>query len=181
MITIRCTRDNGMLTEFAPMRRSVEAALLDLLKYELGYGGQVVDFTATSITVRTHCMAALDVVRFEGPESDIAPLRVAASIFGAVRGPVQEVAFQPRFEMLSAGRGGIRAFDAVHVMPLLLGNLSWRVAAAVVTGIDPSEVKRVCSLSDEDFVAAMELARAEGCGLYDIVTATTPDTEAPRA
>lgn len=80
MITISDQRTRGNERPFPPIeaRRTPAAALRHLVMYELGYGGDVIDITETSVTVRTNVLDCVDTVTFSGTYAEMHPLVEAA-------------------------------------------------------------------------------------------------------
>lgn len=75
MIQITGMRDkgNGEVYHDTPKSVSLEAAIRNFIKFELGYGGQITTMHDTGVTVNTRVMGCVDTTVFSGlrPEFDL--------------------------------------------------------------------------------------------------------------
>lgn len=61
-------------------------AVTHILRFELGWGGRVIEATETSLTLRTSCMSKVDVDTYSGTPAEMETLHRAVSIWAQLRG-----------------------------------------------------------------------------------------------
>jgi len=89
--------------------RSFEDALCSLIKYEMGYGGQVREVTPTKIVVQTRVLSKIDIVTVESSEEEMVPLLVALHLWVEAAGRVTVEAWHERLvQMFGNPDGTIR-------------------------------------------------------------------------
>lgn len=150
----------------------IDDALVRLVKFELGYGGQVIniDFEASKslVTVETFVMNCRDVTEFQGSSSDMAPLVHIASAHARL------MATKYKSKMLEE--------VVAHVMevtggnPLLIklgagiiqGEVTLRYLMAALAGFDEDTTDRLSKMRVEDIAAVVTLVHQGDC---DITTA----------
>lgn len=179
MINVVNRRNNGMECTPITSERSPSQALYSLVKFELGYGGMIVDASETSITVRTQVLNCVDHTTFSGSKEDMQSLVETAYYFMKAcahdGGSIDEVVKQ-----LSATNKGLRAFYLVNLAPMLLGRKRLMVATMLGMGItEVDDINFGITLSLDDLMALLELVSdAPGHSLKELaaefgVTSTT--------
>ena len=71
-------KQNTLITEYTA---SLDGAIVSFVKYELGYGGRLADFSDTMITIETPIMNKIDTTVYSGEASDIDKLLQVADLW----------------------------------------------------------------------------------------------------
>jgi len=75
--TQRYEPDGRLCGDVITRQETPGQATVNLVRFELGYGGRITDLQPTSIEVRTSCMGRYDITRFRGTEAEMRPLLLA--------------------------------------------------------------------------------------------------------
>ncbi|OQA03063.1 MAG: hypothetical protein BWY68_00849 [bacterium ADurb.Bin400] len=151
-------------------QRSVSKALEDLLLYQLGFGGFVVEAGPTKLVTRTRVLGDLDVVTFEGSEKEMELLGNAAAVFmrlaearRANPGTAERI-----WEALPKTKcGGVSPVIANMFVPMLLSNRLPKMAALIAVGVEPND--ELLAVEDKDLVAAATLHWETGVPIEQIL------------
>lgn len=155
------------------MEKSVDDALIALLKYELGYGGRPFKVTSTHVTVVTHVLACKDTLHFEGSEEDMLPIHQAL-YWWAKATEKDDMLISRASEQLVEMNAS--TFLTTNFAPLLIGRS--RVRLAMFLAMDITDQEKLEYLLDlkgqelEDLVAAVRLAEETGADLKEVVEET---------
>lgn len=138
----------GDLSLVVSRDQSVGAALCSLLQYELGYGGRVVGVSETKVVVETRILRAVDVVTFEGPESEVLYLLKGFQAYYTLR----ELTFDEGVNRTLESTKGVPLFvtafgggmsEVFTGMPLSI------VAGGVAAGFDEEGIRRLVGMKKE--------------------------------
>ncbi len=139
--------------------RTAMGALVDLMIYEVGYGGQITMAIPDQIRVRTAVMGCVDTTIFGGSEKEMKPLLLAAHYFlssfdaGKMMG---DRAFRQLQQI--AGEKGVNAFLLTNLGPMLANRELAKASMLVAVGItDPEELRAAMKLASEDLAPVLEL------------------------
>lgn len=143
MIIFRSIR-NGEETVISDTRK-VMTALNFLLTYDLGCGGRIIEFTETRIVVKTSILSSIDITSYSGTKEDMALLVKGAAIYLTL----QDGTFDQAINNTIAITKGIPLFVTAFnggIPELYSGIPLAVVSAAVATGFDESQIKRLLSM-----------------------------------
>lgn len=145
-------------------------ALASLAKYELGWGGQVVDVSESFIKVQTRVFHCLDTSIFEGPTVEMKPLfelvyfytKASQEFEGAIEDQaVDETGRWPD------GIGRVPLFLSM-LAPLVIGSNRLKAAAMLACGLrDENDIKAGLNADIKDIVAAFQLAKDGQCSFRE--------------
>lgn len=163
-ITIWGTRTRG--SEFfkdMPPRglRTIADAVERLVRFELGYGGNVVsveekDGIITIITV-TRMMGCVDRTYFEGSAEDMRPLMEACYFFAQACERKDPIVKEVTARLTEGPTGGM-PFLVANLGPLLIGGALVKTSMLLACGITEEEdVARGRQIPTEDLVSTIEL------------------------
>jgi len=180
-VTVQYFRSNGGPEELMVSREEPPFdAVLQMVVYELGYGGTPSITSPTEIQVRTNVLNCRDRSVFRGTPSDLRPLMEALAYWyhPEIRGK-REVATEVVAE--AASRLGWKTILQANLGPIMVGRSTVVAVLACVMGPDCFDrdpealadiVQRgLCSSSTRDFEAALSLAYEEKSSLWDVLEA----------
>lgn len=161
MIRVTQRRNNGK--ECTPIvdERSVLDSTNLLVRYELGFGGQVIEFSETRIVTRTTVLNCIDTTIFEGTREEMRPLCEAAYYFSLAdqhRSAIVEGMVQAAERMLGE-KSGVPLYLSLAT-PILTGNARINVMMMLSLGItDEEDLKLGAGINSRDLVAVLDLRK----------------------
>lgn len=167
MINLHFIRDNGGTWE-DKRELTAGAALEKLVKFELGYGGQVVSADANTITVQTRVFNCLDTSRFSGSAEEMRPLVEMVYWFQKTAGH-KDTLVDAVIEKLedTPGKKGMRRFYLRNVAPLMLGTSRVMTACLLALGVeDQADIARAARMRIEDLLSLLHLMQEPGAGTF---------------
>jgi len=137
-------------------KKSTHAAYTSLVRFEIGYGGVIVDLSPTKVVCKTPVLGSVDVVTFTGSEKDMRPLVLAAGYSLQLRAAHKDELIDGTMRSLSSLTGGKpKTFEVAHFGPLLMGQSIAK--AACLLGIEVEPTEGLLNRSFDDLMAAAEL------------------------
>ena len=159
MLTISSSRYNGVWHDPIEKMQPVGTAYVRVLKFELGFGAQVLSATTTSLELKVSFFGNYDLVTVEGPEAEMAYVLAAASTYRTMRGQhIDEL--MPCLEPIRRADGGFSPFDVVHFGELLIGEALVPGVALVGIGLEPTA--QIMQHGTDEILAAIEMALNDG-------------------
>jgi hypothetical protein len=141
------------------LERTSLDAMQQMLKYEFGYGGVVVELNETTVTVRTIVCGCVDTTIFSGCIEEMAPLVHAAKLFN-LSCNFDDKHIKQTSEQLQDTREeeGMHQFWSQNLAPLLLGRNRLKSIMMLALGIsDEADIKAGIKLTMEDLGAVLTL------------------------
>lgn len=143
-----------------PIVRELTAigALIRLMLYEVGYGGEVTRVTKSRIDVRTQVLNCVDHVTFDGSEEEMRPLLLAIYYFLYLidRREMAETSFQ-QLQQMCGGSGQISLLLA-SLDPIFTTMKPAKISMLIALEIwDEAELQAVMKLPNEDLQPVLEL------------------------
>lgn len=156
MIKVTSERNNGCQGPTMISERTVGRSLMSLCKFELGFGGRLIEVKPTKLVTLTHVMSCEDRTTFEGPEKEMKTLSLAALLFMNMS-KTGESELMDRMIEFTGGRpllitafGGLS--EVLHRVPISLA------AAALAVGFVETDIKPLSKMDLDDSYAAMDVA-----------------------
>lgn len=119
--TISARTNTGQPCPSVDCYRKYEDALLLFVKYELGFGGQIISVTPHQVVTRTQVLSCVDTTTFVGEyEQMILFNRIAEFHAALVSHRLDYISGQVYDQMVEAGIS-TKAFNLAHFAPLLIG------------------------------------------------------------
>lgn len=138
---------------------SPEAGVYSILKYELGYGGRVVEAEEDHLVIQTQVLAANDTVTvtLETTEESRLMFTALKYWYDASKEVNQDEALMDKFMKMTGGN----AFLVTHGLPVIFGAAKVRRTLLLCMGLGdkPEIVERLQGLEEKDLVAIAELVR----------------------
>ncbi len=169
MIAVHGTRQKGdQVLENCPERhnKSVGKAVIDLVKNELGFGGQVRFVSETKITIETYILNCIDTTTYEGDRHSMKTLYKGLSVFNALHD--NNDVFNKDVDRVMHATGGKKLLLKFSV-PWLNINVI-KIAAMCAAGFTEDEMVLGMNMKEHDLLAAVELKIDSGCELSGIIT-----------
>jgi hypothetical protein len=178
MIQIDNVRHNGMRHEWKNMKPA-HVAFDDMVRFELGYGGQVIALEQAKVTIRTCIMSCVDETTFSGSEQDMAPLIEVAALWLRIRA---DAGLQDRLlsrvaddlMRVEPGRDGVRPIIAKLAGPMFIGGRS--TSALVKAAVHALLIQEGCEpqvpdLPLDDMTSVLFMALSGEMKISDALTA----------
>lgn len=171
MITVTFKRDKGDGYDYGTFvnEKSVGRALTEFIVFELGYGGEIIDISETSVSVLTKVLGCYDTTTFSGTKEEMKLLIEAGCI-------ALKLYAEKRTELIDGHADKI--IKLTEGKPLLvnlssgiiLGNsIGSVVALAMLSEEYNKDIEKLTQLSLKDLTAAVELVRIDKIPLEDII------------
>lgn len=149
-------------------KRSVESAIIGLLKYELGFGGQLHAVDKTSITTKTRVMGWWDYSEVSGSEEDMQHIFQAVNCFIQAQKKFGDDTREKIAQALVDQKA--TALIMTTLAPVLVGQELFKKALLIGLGVDEEEAVLLKSIEDEnELIAVLELKRELGLPLSEIL------------
>lgn len=110
--------DYGVTEQIKDFKGAVES----LFRYELGYGGRLVEVTPTRIVVRTRVLSKVDTVTFESTEKEMVPLLVLLRAWSEAQSRLTPEDLWEGMKGFWGGREKLTALEVTLSAGLVLGN-----------------------------------------------------------
>ena len=163
MITIFNERINGDYV-CSPISRDsgLFDAMVSLLKYELGFGGKIVEITKERVKIVTHVLSCVDTTTFSGSEEDMLPLVQATLLWAKLSSDefVVDEILKKSWNMIANKAGTASPLIATKFLPMIVGQSKYIVVMAMIAGIDAVDILKVDNNSDK--LAIIQLAAETG-------------------
>jgi hypothetical protein len=113
------------------MEQTLEEAFESLTKYELAYGGRVVDASSNTLVIQTRIMSCIDTTTFTGSDEEMAPLLAIALEYERVLTEKRDEVFSNAYDRLAGFGEKVKGSPLfiTHLTPLLVGSGALREAA----------------------------------------------------
>ncbi len=177
MILVEYRRFNGAEAPVMVHTRTSADALTSLVKYEIGFGGRIIEVTATRVVVSTTVLGCKDVVIFSGDVEEMRRLVLAAQAATYVfseKESVRALAEGTIDAMKQCGadeHGRMRPFLSAHLAPLIAGGAVGKIALFAAMEVeDDSALRRLSPLSLDQLVELAEVAASTGATLMECAT-----------
>jgi hypothetical protein len=167
MIIVEYRRFNGAEAPVMVHERTKSAALTSLIKYEIGFGGRIIEVTPTRVVVTTTVLGCKDVVIFSGDAEEMRRLVLAAQAAACVfaeKESVRALAKGTIDAMKKCGadeHGRMRPFLSAHLVPLIAGGAVGKIALLSAMEVEgETAVRRLSPLSLDMLVELAEIAES---------------------
>lgn len=156
--------------------RTQRDAFNQLVQYELGYNGDVIEISETKVVTRTQIMSCVDTTTFEGSAEEMRPLYEVAALSVLSRKEYMEGrGLQNVCANLTDPKGilGPKAGVPLYlklVFPLASGTVRARsILVALLTEKAQEHRDKLMSMSLKDVVAVYEMVVFENASLEDVL------------
>ncbi len=158
--------------------QTLSQALVALLKYELGFGGQITQVTEEKLIVQTQIFSHRDVTIWTGTPAEMAPLlHVAAAWYAAVTdSPLTEAIVNNAAKSLLGENGTVPPIVISFASPFIIGMSRQRAIQTMLALVNLPEdqlsqelVKKVADMTVEDWASIYDLSLSSGRPFLDIM------------
>jgi hypothetical protein len=158
--------------------QTLSQALVSLLKYELGFGGQITQVTEEKLVVQTQIFSHREVTIWTGTPAEMAPLlHVAAAWYTAVTdSPLTEAIVNNAAKSLLGENGTVSPIVISFASPFIIGMSRQRaIQTMLALGNLPEDqlskelVKKIADMPVNDWASIYDLSLSSGRPFLDIM------------
>ncbi|MGB4768324.1 MAG: hypothetical protein WBP22_03635 [Candidatus Saccharimonas sp.] len=159
MIEYTTTRHSGPRQDTIVREKKVGDSLISLVRFELGWGGQVIEMTETRITTRTPIFDFIDITTFEGSIDEMRVLVVATSLFYELQDDdtLKSRATQGALNTISHLREGLSPRNIKDFGPVLANGEFVKAALVGAMCTDPALLETILLRPIDDVADAIEM------------------------